>query len=195
MNGFGTDRVPGRVPLPRQLVVEKIALTMPPRETFEAQLTDVVRRRQDIESLDVIQRLLSSTGPYPNHGRFFLHSPSDLQLLVAAERTRPPNSPNSTGSRETLLTVFAAVSAAHPQLVQTRPASVISAFRPAQSGDDPWHANLSANVSVSPLQVLFPTAAAVQACLASMRQLAQFPVEHWQQTWRFRFSPNCETLN
>jgi len=42
--------VPGRDPLPRQLVVEKIVLTMPPR-TFEAQLTDVVRRRQDIDRL------------------------------------------------------------------------------------------------------------------------------------------------
>ena len=156
-------------------------------------LTDVVRR-QDID-LIVIQRILSSTWPYSNHGRFFLHSPSDLQLLVAAERTRPPNSPNSKGSLETLSTVFAAVSAAHPQLVQTRPASVISAFRPAQPGEDPWRAILSANVSISPLQVLFPTAAAVQACLTSMRRLAQFPVEHWQQTWRFRFSPNCENLS
>jgi hypothetical protein len=35
----------------------------------------------------------------------------------------------------------------------------------------------------------------VQACLASIRQRAQFPVEHRQPTWRFRFSPNCETLN
>jgi hypothetical protein len=41
--------VPGRDPLPRQLVVEKIALT--PTGTFEAQLTDVVRRRQDIDLL------------------------------------------------------------------------------------------------------------------------------------------------
>jgi hypothetical protein len=38
-------------PIPRQLVVEKIPLTMIPREFLKIQITDVVRRRQDIDRL------------------------------------------------------------------------------------------------------------------------------------------------